>query len=269
MKEKMSGNPTFFSNFITYSISFVTILNFMTPHPCRVLSEQQLREGSVSFSKDLHFYFINMDKSVDRHERLKKDIASLPRRLSRTIHLHRVSAVTTADVKAMLANGTFVLNGVNALIEPGDPYDWWDKKYTAQEVAVLMSHIKAVQMAYNDGHETAMIIEDDVDLTIEFLENWRTYAEFAPCDWTILQWMTSNAFVNKKEAHLSNDFWLSWYTFHWGAIVYSIRREGMRRILRHTSNFFTKTSTTPLTWRIDEPNMLTSDELIFYLAGNT
>ena len=248
---------------------FFFIQNFLSPLPCGNYSELQLKREVVSISNELHVYFINMDKSVDRQERLKRDIAFLPRHLSETIHLHRVSAVTTSDVKAMLANETFVLNGVDRLIEPGNSYDWWDKKYTAQEVAVLLSHIKAVQMAYDDGHETAMIVEDDIDLSIDFLENWKAYADMAPIDWTVLQWVTSNTIVNKKEAHLSNDFWLSWYTFHWGAIVYSIRRDGMRRILRRTSNFFTRNRTDSMVWRIEEPNMLTSDEVIFYLAGNT
>ena len=154
-------------------------------------------------------------------------------------------------------------------------YAWWDRKYTAKEVACTMSHLNAIRQAYLNGHESALIVEDDAVLTNRFFEHWKLYAELAPLDWEVLQWTTNNAAVNRKKSYLSNDFWISWTGYHWSTIAYTIKRDAMKRILNHTSNMFRTSRTNEkafcvsLQWRFDEANMLRADELIYYVAGKT
>ena len=217
----------------------------------------------------LNVYFINLDASTERRQQFESELALLPRHLSARLRPHRVSAVTTTDVQLMLSNSTLVLNGIEELIDTETSYEWWDKKYQLGEVACTMSHLKAIKQAYTDGLDFVLIVEDDAVLTAEFLENWKTYSELAPTDWTILHWTTSNAVVNRKEAHKSNDFWLNWVGFHWSTLAYMIRREGMELVLNHTSNLFSNQSQEPFVWKADQPNMLAADELIYFVGGNT
>ena len=218
----------------------------------------------------MQIYFINLDESTDRRNEFESVIRSLPSHLSSTITLKRIRALTATDVESMQMNGTFVLNGIDEVFDSDVTHEWWDKKYTSREVACTLSHLKAIQQAYHDGHESALIVEDDAILTAHFLENWIFFSNLAPSDWTILQWATNNAFVNKKESHRSNDFWVSWCGYHWSTIAYTINRKGMKRVLLATSNLFAlKTRQNSLRWRFDQENMLAADELIYFIAGNS
>ena len=132
-----------------------------------------------------------------------------------------------------------------------------------------MSHLKAILQAYNAGHDMVLIIEDDAILTSEFLENWKVYAEEAPSDWQILQWTTSNEAVNKRELHRRKDYWISWKPYYWGAMAYTIRRDGMKRILdltysTATRGFFSKIEIDQ--WEFLEPDILVADEVVYSYA---
>lgn len=216
----------------------------------------------------LHIYYINLEQSSKRRQRFENNIALLSEYTSTAVYLKRVSAITTANVESLLRNGSFVLNGVE-LAEPGLVHrDGDDKKYTGHEVACTLSHLKAIMQAYSDGHETALIVEDDAVITTEFLENYKPYARNAPLDWMILQWTTNNPAVNRKESHLLNDFWIAWSGHHWSTIAYTIKREGMRHVLNSTSNLFSKKDGEELLWRFKIPGMLVADEIVYFLAGS-
>ena len=43
----------------------------------------------------------------------------------------------------------------------------------------------------------------------------------------------------------------------------------MRRVLSRTSNLFVRQSGEYFKWKIDETNMSASDEVLYYLAGDT
>ena len=61
------------------------------------------------------------------------------------------------------------------------------------EIAVLMSHIRCIRRAYADGHEMALVAEDDVDLSL-FDENVlrRIVNQELPENWGSLQLYTTN-----------------------------------------------------------------------------
>ena len=225
-----------------------------------------------SLAQTLHIYYINLDQSVKRRQQFLRNINFWPKNISNSIHLKRIPALTGEDVAYMIASKNVVLNGGAALVEQNASYRWWDKKYTANEVACTLSHLKAIRQAYLDGHESVLIVEDDAILTQNFIGSWREYANLAPVDWAILQWTTNNAVVNEKQSYLSNDFWISWTGYHWSTIAYSIRREGITRVLNRTSNMFDskrKDDVEPLQWCFDEGNMLRADELVYFMAEKT
>ena len=235
---------------------------------------QCFRCESVAKTKvmqSLHVYYINLDHSIERRQQFLRSVNLLSSHLQNTIRLERVSAITSEDVVLMIANKTLALNGVDKLVEPNASYKWWDKKYTAEEVACTLSHLKAIRQAYFDGHESALIVEDDAVLTNSFLESWSAYADLAPVDWAILQWTTNNAAVNTKKSYRSDDFWISWTGYHWSTIAYTIRRKGMQRVLNHTSNMFhsRRKDKEHHQWCFDEENMLRADELIYFIAEKT
>ena len=228
-------------------------------------------KGCDSLVDPLYIYFINIDHSVDRRQQFLRSINLLPSHLRSVLRLRRVPAITSRDVAHMIKSGSLSLNRVDILATPNVSIEWWDKKYTAKEAACTLSHLKALRQAYLDGHESVLILEDDAVLTSNFLERGRAYANLAPLDWVILQWTTNNAAINSKKSYRSNDFWISWTGYHWSTIAYTIRREGIQRVLNHTSNMFhsRRKDKEPLQWCFDEENMLKADELVYFVAGKT
>eukprot|EP00979_Chaetoceros_neogracilis_P008121 scaffold1792_cov288-Chaetoceros_neogracile.AAC.4 len=217
----------------------------------------------------LPIFFLNLDKSTDRLDTLWKDFDALPDFLSSNLQLQRVPAVSTAAVESMLENNVLRFNEGITLTYSKRVSTNTGGQYTFNEAACTLSHLKAIWQAYDAGHEMVLIIEDHVMLTSDFFENWKAYAELAPDDWQILQWTTGNVAINKRELYRGNDYWISWKPTHYGAIAYTIRREGMKRILDHTHVTDTHNGGTSFDrWEFNEPNILVSDELIYYLAQN-
>ena len=253
--------------------------------------------------KTLHLYFINLDKSADRAAALKENIASLSWKNSQsTFQLHRVPAITVNEVKELYTNGSLyfkqmeqqeslkqngniintIHNETKLIDRARTPADI--NTFTFHEVACTLSHLRAIKQAYDDGQEMAIILEDDALISQDFVDNWESYADQAPSDWQILQWMTSNTFVNKRAIHTHDDFWMSWRWYFWGAVLYSIRREGMERIIeassyanhnkvkitRNVGNDSTTSTATTTThadrWMFSEPQVVTADSLVFYLT---
>jgi len=55
-------------------------------------------------------FFINLDKSTDRAEALRKEVNALPEALTSNLQLQRVSAVSTSQVETMLENNELRFN---------------------------------------------------------------------------------------------------------------------------------------------------------------
>ena len=238
--------------------------SFLFPLSCVVTYQTK---GKQDLLNPMHMYYINLDRSIERREHFESNMALLPQELSAALRLKRVAAIDRTDVDFLLSNGTLTLNNV----KPSGPETRREGQrilYTNYEIACTLSHLKTIMQAYSDGHEFAMIVEDDAILTVDFLRKWEAYALLAPKDWTILQWTTNNPGVNRKESHVSNDFWISWTGHHWSTIAYTIKRAGMKRILHRTSNLFSKKKGEKLNWSFDLPSMILSDEILYFLAGN-
>jgi GR25 family glycosyltransferase involved in LPS biosynthesis len=184
----------------------------------------------------------------------------------------RVSAIDTNKTVAMIEEKRLSFEGTVKLVPQDDEgltKKHYRNEYTYGEAACTLSHLKAILQAYNNGHDTVLIMEDDQVLTTAFLLNWRTYASLAPPDWTALQWTTSkNTLLNQgKNLH---DPWISWQPDHFSTGTYMLNRKGMQRIIEKTwAGGPPSLGNESHSWRILEPDMVKADELLYFLAGNT
>jgi len=134
--------------------------------------------------------------------------------------------------------------------------------YNANEVACTLSHLKAINLAYQSGDETALILEDDVIVSEKFAQYWDDYSASAPKDWEVLQFYVNNEYI---QTHLSNiaDGWVRWFPDHWGTTAYIINRQGMEAILnKAVDNELMEKGDI----RFLKSGMILADELIYYHA---
>ena len=157
---------------------------------------------------------------------------------------------------------------------------WWKVhqrgEYSAKEVAVTLSHLKAIRTAYEDGHDIALILEDDVQLYDDFASTWKSYVNLAPEDWQILQMLT----INEKSVldyleGIRHDAFVPYMPEHWSTGAYIINRSGMLAVLTQTVENFDPTPTTkewdPLqtTFRLMHSHKLTLADEVLYMMVRT
>lgn len=235
-----------------------------------LLQDDKLLHGCI--------YYIHLDSTSsgisrnvsDRLVAMEKIFQTLPRPLRESLQLIHVSGYDVSHVKSMLQNSSLILNGIKEHLIVDDSIGKGETReqgayYSYYDIAVSLSHLKAIQQAYsNDNCMSAMILEDNAELTVDFLLNWRKYAARAPNDWKVLQWTTSNRVIHDRAFYLSNDYWISWKPYHWSTTAYEIHRDGMRLILDRT---FKKGANSSFDqWVFDDDNLLLSDEVIYYHA---
>jgi GR25 family glycosyltransferase involved in LPS biosynthesis len=100
---------------------------------------------------DVPLYYINLNRSVDRRLRLEDEfkLAGIP-----NVQVTRVPAINGAGLQS-LKHGP---------LEAGDQLKFQNdfSSLLPGEVACTLSHLVAIRQAYQDGHELALICEDDV-----------------------------------------------------------------------------------------------------------
>jgi GR25 family glycosyltransferase involved in LPS biosynthesis len=206
-------------------------------------------------------YWINLDISASRRRAMREMFLSLG--ISDTV---RVSAF---DINATLElwNDDRLIFYPNVTLEARDGRPSNKKHveniYEYQEAACLMSHIKAIQRAYKDGHSQVLILEDDALMTHNFRNQWKPYVDQAPLGWKILQFATNNPNVVRQGVNLVDPF-VTWQPYHWSTRAYLINRAGMQTIM---DKFHSKSPTGQDIWRIDEAPMVVADEVIYFMTG--
>ena len=117
-------------------------------------------------------YYINMDKSKDRNEWM---IEQLSKNVER---YYRVSGV----------NGTKIQNKEHDTVDGVEFYNDF-KELTIPEIGCTLSHLKAIQTAYENGENIAIIMEDDVyvDMTNLLDDSVEDLVKNAPEELEILQ----------------------------------------------------------------------------------
>ena len=234
---------------------------------------EPIDENETEFVKNhpLRTIWLNLDESVGRRremERMFRGIETDYDSDTLLINQTKFSAVDTRHAFEAWQNGRLEIPGGITLV---DAYDgtlplWKERhvelRYKLAEAACLLSHLEAVIHAYNEGQELVLILEDDAVLSKEFVSQWKAYANTAPADWKVLQWVTDNDVVLKQGLNL-RDPWISWTPGHYSTRAYMLNRDGMKSILDATHSL---SPTGANLWKMPE-GMVVADEVIYHIAG--
>ena len=120
----------------------------------------------------LPIFWINRDCDVDRAAFMQSQFDTMNTPAS------RISATVPKNVRKQL-NGRTLKQVVN--VGCGS---------SVTEIACTMSHVRAIQSAYDAGHDTAIICEDDADFAPFSVNKLRTTMATLPIGWDILQLYT-------------------------------------------------------------------------------
>lgn len=200
---------------------------------------------------NIHIYFINLEKSVDRRNHMVSQFAKF-----NINNYTRIDAVNGYDYKT----------NTGRLHIKDAPDLFFKTNYTGYlpgELGATLSHLKTIYMAYNTGHNNILILEDDVSFNLMPFWNTNLHAimSAAPDDWTIITLFSSNpscANTTQKYLHFNN------YNCY-GALAYIINRKGMSNILKcfKDNTFDIDKNTLPLS------GSLAADVYLYHKAINT
>ena len=181
---------------ITYASMNRSINNFKTE------CEKSTAAIDPGFN-DIPKYYINVDSSTDRREYMEEQIKFLDVK-----NIERFSAIDPRKLEER-----------NIRVPTGGILD-------VLTMACMMSHVHVIKQMYDDGHQVAMVLEDDVNFHV--IKKWKytlkQILDAAPKDYEIINLAPHECkaasdiiFVNAKE--------------HEGAVCYIINRSGMKRIV--------------------------------------
>lgn len=144
---------------LSLSIIIFTIYYFVDKENTRKRTKEAkarievLRENKEidEYFKNFPKYYINLDRSKDRRENMEKEIA--------LYDLKNIKRVKAFDGKKLTDKYYGEIDGYT--------YGNISKhKSRKSEIAVTMSHIKTIMQIKEEGHDYALILEDDVEFTL-------------------------------------------------------------------------------------------------------
>lgn len=170
---------------------------------------------------DIFVYYINLDRSEKRKYFMEAQF-----RKFNIFNYKRIKAVDGKKLKKSHDNIDDITFTNNY------------KNLNNNELACLLSHLKAIKMAYDSGLDKVLILEDDCSLDLMFL--WKNsitniIKDLNKPDWEIFQLFTANC-INFKSTGCT----LQTKTKEcWGCVAYVINRKGMEKIINSikTSNY--------------------------------
>lgn len=176
--------------------------------------------------------YINLNRAIDRKNKIEKILAE------NNLNYKRIEAI----------DGN-ILN----YTELKQQYNF--RKMSVNEVACVLSHIKAIQYAWDNNYNEVLIMEDDCSfeyipykgISIKNLSNTNI-------DWEIIQLgiiCDENIYNSFIEMFSKNMLLKSCY-YSLGAVAYLINKKGMEKIL----NYFSQTK-----------NLKVADEYIYELTN--
>ena len=166
----------------------------------------------------LSIYWINLDSSVSRRHSMEKKIRNAT----------RIRAITAQQAEAIYGEKYKQISFFHD--KSGDKI-WLQhfyNNYTYKELATCLSHVKAIQRAYDDGNNIALILEDDATINPAF--NIETVISVAPKNWETLQLYVHHTKIVFRNNRIVDPF-VNWKVGNWGATAYIINKKGMEKIL--------------------------------------
>jgi GR25 family glycosyltransferase involved in LPS biosynthesis len=149
------------------------------------------------------FYYINLDRSPERKERMENIFKQYK------LDFQRIQAVDGKELSS------------------------WDQRLNPYEQGCTLSHLKAIEAFYESGEEYGIICEDD--MTFEFFPLWKkpikSIIQDAPSDWEIILlgyiiWPQNYKYLQT----LYNPFIPIVYN---STLSYVINRQGAEKILKN------------------------------------
>lgn len=179
---------------------------------------------------------------------------------------HRVQAFEVNETKILYQSGHLIIHPALQLGERTDqPSNILHKQgyYHFKEASCLLSHLRAIKQAHDEGNDVALIIEDDALLSNFFFDRLEGYYSRAPLGWKILQFATNNPYVIKHSSVISDPF-ISWMPYHFSTRAYLINKAGMKAILDKIHLYVNGRDS----WRFIELPLIVADEIIYYSSGD-
>ena len=178
---------------------------------------------------DIPVYCINLKTSVERRHLMERQF------IYHNMKYNFVEAVIGKNLKKQYkkcrGSGGSGLKYKN-MIEVDQKYMDGMRGSEKNMFACILSHIKAITQAYNDGCERAIVMEDDI--SFEYHDKWRLSVneilDQAPSGWQIVRLHCSNHKAIVKLNKSTSDYVQSDQTF-WSAGFYALNREGMKFVM--------------------------------------
>lgn len=179
-------------------------------------------------SISLPIYYINMDKHTDRREYMEKQLSQI------SSNFHRIRGF----------NGYAIQNTQNDTVDCVTFHNHY-VTLSKPEIGCTISHLMAIQTAYENKDELAVICEDDLLLEMCVLSTTplEQMISEAPSNWDILQLMVGHNHLRKIYKNLSKDKLIYIKRKYpndifWSTACYVINRRGMCKILDITQKSY-------------------------------
>lgn len=191
-----------------------SILNGQTKLYQKYLRDYKLKSpGTLEFVVarnlgHLPIYYINLDRSTERRKNMEQTFGQYG------IDGVRISGIDGKKIKNLTEDEVDGIKFISFYPE-----------LTPSATGCTLSHFKAVEQAYKDGHQMAIILEDDIalDLIPHWDKTMHQIIEGFPSDWTVVN-------LNPNCTDLGEI--TSYQKKHcWSTTVYIINRKGMEAIL--------------------------------------
>ena len=167
------------------------------------------------------------------------------------INLSRNNKEIVGKINSLVKKGLtpvsyFILNAVNGwdVVEgkqqPPFDYkvaDWWydesaknrwyNREMTPGEIGCALSHYDAIKIAYEDGHNSILVLEEDFKPSLNLPR--RSVFDNLPDDWSWVYLGRNKVNDDAKEKQISPDMYEASYSYNCHAYV--ISRKGMKEIL--------------------------------------
>jgi GR25 family glycosyltransferase involved in LPS biosynthesis len=154
-------------------------------------------------------YWINLKKSVDRYNNIKKQFKKYK------LINKRINAV----------NGKS--DNLNKLVKNKLSFFRSNKI----EISCLLSHLFAIRKSIKNNDNISIICEDD--LCFDLIPHWKIkldkLIDELPYDWDIVNLAPTNHLFLQNNINSDKNF-VTWKNYHWGAMCYLINRKGMLKL---------------------------------------
>jgi GR25 family glycosyltransferase involved in LPS biosynthesis len=152
------------------------------------------------------FYYINLDKSPERKNRMESQFKE------NNVLFERIDAIDGNNLKNS------------------------NRRLSNSELGCTLSHLKAIEKFYESGDNLGIICEDD--LSFEFLPYWKTpiqsLIQQAPKDWNIIMLGYIISPENIKYLEMFNGYYQPFnQSIHSSTLCYLINRNGAWNILKN------------------------------------